>query len=57
MMKHARIARDPDLFDDRSRRIVPLDQQQHLIDLIGYLLIEITTSLAKPVAEQERSDD
>jgi hypothetical protein len=57
-MKHTRIARDPELFDDSSRPIViQLDQKQHLIDLIGHLLIQITTSISKPMTDQEGSDD
>jgi hypothetical protein len=47
-MKQPCVLLHRDLFDDGSRRIVmPLDQKQQLIDLIAYLLIEITTSISK----------
>lgn len=51
-MKQPRALQHRDLFDDGSRRIaMPLDQKHHLIDLIAYLLIEITTSISKPVPD------
>lgn len=57
-MKRTLVERHPDLFEDDNPRIVmPRDQKQDLVRLIGTMLIEIVTTISMPMTEQEGDDD
>jgi hypothetical protein len=57
-MKRAPVARHPDLFEDDSPWIImPRDQKQDLVRIIGTMLIEIVTTKSVPMMEQEGDDD
>jgi hypothetical protein len=58
LTEQARVERHPDLFDRDIRSIaMPRDQKQHLVSLIGSLLIEIATTISMPMTEREGNDD
>lgn len=57
-MKRAPVERHHDLFEDEGPRIVmPNDQKQDLVRLIGIMLIEIVTTISATMPEQEGADD
>jgi len=57
-MRRALVERHPDLFDDDNQWIImPRDQKQHLVRLIGVLLTEIAMTMSVPMTKQEGSDD